>query len=118
MTEETAIHLQLEGAADEVDRLAANLRDELAAELARAGTDASVERVKTERGTLDMGATIGIVLGSKAAIELAKALHAWLVRHNQASVTLKLPNGEVVAKGLESHDVPAIVAALAKAKPS
>ena len=118
MADSTTVHLQLEGSADEVDRLAADLRDELAAELARVGAGASVERVKEERGTLDMGATIGIVLGTKAAVELAKALHGWLVRHNQASITLKLPNGEIVAKGLESSDVPAIVAALAKAKPS
>ena len=113
MTEAASVHLELAGLSDdEADRLAADLRDELAHELARSGEAGTVARVKTEAGTLDMGATIAVILGTKAAVEVAKALHSWLARHNQASVTVKTAAGEVIAKGLESRDVPAIVAAL------
>jgi hypothetical protein len=110
------IYLELAAESDDVaDRLAGELFDELAAELARTRTDVTTERVKGEAGTQDMGAILAVVLGSGAAIELAKALHAWLARRNQVRLTVKTAAGEVVASGVESHDVPAIIAALNRA---
>lgn len=75
----------------------------------------SVDRVRTDATTQDFGATLVLVLGAPAVVAAVEAIKAWLVRNNQASISVWTPDGIVVASRLESKDVPATVASIRNA---
>jgi hypothetical protein len=92
----------------EANRYAEDLRRDLL----EAESTLSVERVRTDATTQDFGATLVLVLGAPAVVAAVAAIKAWLVRNNQASVSVWTRDGKVVASGLESKDVPEIVSAI------
>lgn len=98
---------------DDVDLSEANrYAEDLRRALIEAEPALSVERVRTDMTTQDFGATLVLVLGAPAVVAAVKAIKDWLVRNNQASVSVWTPEGTVIASGLESKDVPAIVASI------
>ena len=92
--------------------LAADLEEVINREMTRVRSPARAEIRRTRPEAQDFGTIVAIILGSGAVVELAKALHAWLCRSNRGRVVLRTETGELLATGLESKDVPAIVAAL------
>lgn len=64
-----------------------------------------LDRQKEDPTTLDPGTVIVAILGTKFALELAKTLHAWLMRNHAA----KLKIGEIELTGLSSDAVEAII---------
>jgi hypothetical protein len=72
----------------------------------------SVERVRADATAMDFGATLVLVLAAPAVVAAVEAIKVWLVRNNQASVSVWTKDGKVVAQGLESKDVPSVVSAI------
>lgn len=98
----------------EANLLAAELEEVINREMAAVRVPARAEIRRTKPEAQDFGTTVALILSSGAVIELAKALHAWLRRSDRSRVVLKTETGELLATGLESRDVPAIVAALSE----
>lgn len=76
---------------------------ELAAELERVDPSVQTERGKTDPQTMDLGAVIGVVVSSGAALAVARGIGQWLERRQGASITISR-DGAVVAKGITSKD--------------
>jgi len=75
-----------------------------------------VTREKADSQTLDFGATLIAVVATPFAIELAKTLHAWLMKNNTAKLTIGKDH-EITAEGISREDLVAIVkAALGESK--
>jgi hypothetical protein len=100
-----------DASAKEADLYAASLQEELLL------TDAPVE-VQREPGdeTQDFGITLTIILGSAAVTAVAKGIKLWLSRNNAAKVSVWTPEGELVAKDLESKDVAEVIRAFREPK--
>lgn len=63
-----------------------------------------LDRLKEDPTTLDPGTVIVAILGTKFALELAKTLHAWLMRNHAA----KLKFGDFEITGVSDTTVEAI----------
>jgi hypothetical protein len=81
------------------------LADSLTEQLIKSIRDIELDRQKEKKDTLDAGTLIVAVVGTQFAVELAKTLHAWLMRNHDASVSI----GGVKASGISSADVLSIV---------
>ena len=57
---------------------------------------ASVERRSGNKGHLDGGAILAIILGSSATLAIAKGIQAFLSRNPRASLRFTRPDGTVV----------------------
>ena len=57
---------------------------------------ASVERQSGNKGHLDGGAILAIILGSSATLAIAKGIQAFLSRNPRASLRFTRPDGTVV----------------------
>ena len=82
--------------------------DSLQQSLANISEDGIVSRIKEDQTTLDFGTTLAVVIGSQFAVQLAKALQAWLTKHPTAQVTVK-KDGTVIARNIYPKDVPEVV---------
>jgi hypothetical protein len=67
-------------------------------------SDVKISRSKLDSDTLDLGAIIGVLIGSGAATAVAKGIAGWLMKRPSGSITIKKKNGTVIAKGLSSKD--------------
>ena len=76
--------------------------------------DVHLERLKARDDTQDFGTILGVVLGAKATIEIAKGISAWLRRKNQTKIRIRTKDGrDVVITNLESKDANAVLNAIA-----
>ena len=108
---DTELVLSFEGASSaDSNRYA----EELERQLLDASPELTVTRERSDGAAMDFGGTLVLVLGTPAVVAAARAIRAYLTRNNQAKILLKTRAGVVVASGLESKDVPAIVDALTK----
>jgi hypothetical protein len=79
------------------------LAQELAASLRLTDASVKVDRQKESVETLDLGATIAIVVGSAAATAVANGIRIWLTRRQDAEISIS-KDGHVKAKGITSAD--------------
>ncbi|CAG4898207.1 hypothetical protein [Paraburkholderia saeva] len=96
--EQSTITFQVEG---ETSRDANLLVDDLMGILNRNVRNIQLNRLKEDPTTLDPGTVIVAVLGTKFALELAKTLHAWLMRNH----TAKLKIGDLEITGVSNATV-------------
>jgi len=75
--------------------------------------DARVELKKDDTTTMDMGATLVLVLGTPAVIAVAKGIQAYLARGRRGKLVIKCPDGKRVVFDGDSSDAAKIAAALA-----
>ncbi len=67
--------------------------------------DARPIRVKENPDTMDLGATLSLIVTSAAATALAHGIALWLARHKTATLKISTNAGdEIVATGLTSKD--------------
>lgn len=100
MSEALTIALQARDQA-EAGRLAASLRNALL----DAAPEAEIELARGDPEAMDMGSLVTLipaVLGSGAAVALAKGLQAWLTRHHGVSIEIRTKKGQVKAANLTS----------------
>jgi|ERR1700691_5770022 len=71
-----------------------------------------IELLKERPETQDFGATLGIILGSKAVVVIAAGLAKWLARNSGARLTISSDNGQSIASNLDSGDAARIAEAL------
>jgi hypothetical protein len=101
MKEQTFI-LEFEGVPKaDANRYAMELQD-----LLRSATkEATVKPAQAAANTQDFGATLIIgILGTPAAIVLAKKIGDYLLRRTSATVTIRTESGEMVVQNLGSKD--------------
>lgn len=67
--------------------------------------DAEVEQQRDNLHSQDLGATLSLVLGSPAVAAVAQALGNWLMKHRGADISIRTPQGEIVATNLSSKNV-------------
>jgi hypothetical protein len=85
---------------DEANRLAQNLDDFMQEEY-----NQKLTRIKDDKNTQDFGATIAIILGTPAAIALAKGLADWLRRQAGKTLTIEDKSGKYSGTNLTSRDI-------------
>ncbi len=76
-----------------------------------------VDQAPGREDTMDLGATLSIVLGSAAVTVVAKGIQAWLSKHQGASIEMT-KHGKVIAKGLRGKDALALAEIILKHKDS
>src|SRR5262245_25457141 len=91
---------------------ATRLARDLKRELQSAGFQ--VRRRREEETSMDFGASLVLILGAPAVVAAAKALHAWVARKNAGSLRIEDDTGTLIARNIESKDVPALAEAFAK----
>ena len=93
--------IEIEGVSPaDANRYAEELRDTL-----RGSTSGvEVERRRADNSTQDFGATLVIILGTPAVIALANAFRDWINRRDNAKLTIKTPDGEVVLENVTAKD--------------
>lgn len=92
----TAVRVEFEGLTSaEGNRAAAELRSAIEEAV---GEHAEVSVVKEREDTQDFGATLLLILGTEAAITIAKAIYAYVAKRGD-SVVIKTNDGEVIARG-------------------
>lgn len=69
-----------------------------------ATSDVEVEQKRDNRFSQDLGSTLVLILGTPAILAVAKALGQWLTLHREVSITIKTPEGEIIATKLSSKD--------------
>jgi hypothetical protein len=79
-------------------------------------TGVEVQQRRDNPYSLDLGTTLSLVLGTPAVIAVAKAIGNWLALHRQASITIKTPQGEIIATKLRSEDTLRLAELLLAAK--
>ena len=72
--------------------------------LANANPDLKVKQKRSKEGTQDFGGTLIIILGTQAAVALAKALGDWLKLHHSVEITIKTKDGTLVGRNLTVKD--------------
>jgi hypothetical protein len=97
---------------DEANVLAADLRQAIR----EAAPEVSVEVKRDSATAQDVGGSLALILGTPAALILAKAVLAWARSNNRASINLYTAEGVLEARGLESKDVPELVKAFSGSK--
>jgi acetylornithine deacetylase/succinyl-diaminopimelate desuccinylase-like protein len=72
-----------------------------------------VERIRERPDTQDFGASLAVILGTAAVVELAKGIASWLARNSGSKIEIRR-EGQVVmfASHLDSVDVPKLAEAL------
>ena len=73
---------------------------ELSEELGRYIEGIEVEQRRDDEQTMDFGATLVLVLGAPAIVELARAIHAYM-RRTGVTVVIKTGEQEIALSGLE-----------------
>jgi hypothetical protein len=63
-----------------------------------------MERMKVDKKTQDFGATLVIVLGTPAALALAKGIHDFISKYGD-SVVISTPEGSVKATGSAAKNI-------------
>lgn len=94
-TQEAAFHVRFEGMTAADANLAAI---ELRSMLERSGDGIQAQVVKERDDTQDFGATLLLILGTKAAITVAKAIHSYIAKRGDR-VVIETADGKVVASG-------------------
>jgi hypothetical protein len=98
--------IEIEGASSaEANRYAEELRDALLG----ATSEIEVERQRTDTSTQDFGATLVLILGTPAAIVLAKAFRDWINRRKNAKLTWKTPDGEILLENVSAKEAQKIM---------
>lgn len=82
-------------------------------QLSRDLRDIQVTTTRTQDEATDFGTTLVLVLGTPVAIELARALHAYMTRTG-IDVIIEEPDRTVRLKGLKSEDMAAAIEAAQK----
>lgn len=90
----------------ESNLLANTLIDELKANI----RGIKLDRQKEDPDTLDPGTVIVALVGTQFALELAKTLHAWLLRNHNATLTFGT-QGELAVTGVSADSIESIVKA-------
>lgn len=89
------------------------LARELIASLRFVSPDVEVERKKDSSETMDVGAVLSIVVGSGAALALARGIATWLAKRQSAKITIT-KDGAIVAENITSqHGLDIVKAAVA-----
>lgn len=65
-------------------------------------------RIRTDSETMDMGASLAVVLAAPAAIQLAKGIGDWLRKTNTSKVTIKTADGSIVIDNISSKNAAAL----------
>jgi len=89
------------------NRLAASLSDAL-----QQIPDISIERLKNNEHSQDVGTIISIILGAKSVELAVNAISAWLIKSNQASVTIEKDDRKITIRNMNSSDIPNAIEAL------
>jgi hypothetical protein len=86
---------------------------ELRSTLEKAGDEIQIQTIKERHDTQDLGATLILVLGTKAAFTLAKAIHSYIAKRGDR-VVIETNDGKILASGsgATNIDVSKTVAAL------
>jgi hypothetical protein len=81
------------------------------------GIDPSLEVVRSRSSTIsmDMGATLAIVVGSAAATAIAQGIKGWLVRNQSGELILK-KDGALELRNLRAESLERIASAVIKKK--
>jgi hypothetical protein len=85
------------------------LAEELKDQLERNHPDVTANQRRQCEGTQDLGTALILILGTKAVIEVARGIGAFLKKHQEASIDIKTPNGEVIAKNITGATALAII---------
>jgi hypothetical protein len=112
MEEEQTLVLKFDGAST---AQANQFAETLSRELKQSVPDVNVRRKRENEETQDFGTTLVLVLGTPAAIALAKALQSWAARYG-TSVSVSDENGTVLLKNVQGSDAAKIVAAIEGAR--
>jgi hypothetical protein len=78
--------------------------------------DVQVSRRKDDPGTQDFGATLLLILGTQAALSVAKSLGDWLELHRRVRLEITTPSGKVIGTNLTSKDMRYLADKFAEAK--
>jgi hypothetical protein len=98
---EQAFIIEFEGVSQaDANRYANELRDELLDSV----PELRIQQRAADPNSQDFGSTLILILGAPAVVAVAKGVRAWLERRNIASLTVKTPKGEIIARGLTSKD--------------
>lgn len=79
------------------------LAQELGDSLRFSDPNVTISRKKDSAETLDLGATIAVIVGSAAAGAIANGIRVWLAKRQTAKITIS-KDGEVSGSGLTSAD--------------
>lgn len=105
--EKSTVILKVDGTtSDEANLMVNSLIEELNANI----RGIKLDRKKENPETLDPGTIIVAILSTKFALELAKTLHAWLMRNHNAKLKLG-KDGELEVTGISADNVEEIVRA-------
>lgn len=84
------------------------LADALESMVSNISEDATVTRVKADASTLDLGGILIVLIGSQFAIELAKGLSAWMIKHPGGTLKVTVEKeGETEKKTIEANGLKA-----------
>lgn len=90
------------------------LADSLADDLRGIHRSVEVKRQKERPDTMDLGATLVLVLGTAAVTEIAKGIGQWIARH-KTEVRLSIGKTELTVSDADPEAVAEIVKALSHA---
>ncbi len=79
--------------------------EELRQALLDASPDVEVHRRRDDPRTQDFGSTLVLLLGTPAAAATITAISNWLARRNQASITIKRADEQIVVQNITSKKV-------------
>lgn len=91
--------------------LAAELKDVLR----DAHQEVEAEQIKEDPETMDLGATLAVILGSAAVTAVARGIKAWLEKNQNVEIELH-KDGNVIAKGLRGKDTLTLAQMILKKK--
>lgn len=83
--------------------------EDLANVLLDVSPDVEVTQKRARPSAQDFGATLVLVLGTPAAIAIAKALGDWLKLHHSVKITIKTKDGAFVGENLTAKDANRLV---------
>ncbi|BCL81096.1 hypothetical protein ccbrp13_35610 [Ktedonobacteria bacterium brp13] len=78
---------------------------ELKEMLLNAAKDIEVGQRRDNPYSMDLGSTLVLLLGTSSITAAVTALGNWLALHNQAGITIKTSQGEMVAEKITRKDV-------------
>lgn len=79
------------------------LAQELADSLRLSDSAAKIDRSKVSKVTMDLGATIAVVVGSTAAAAIGNGVRLWLAKRQSAEINISR-DGDLKASGITSAD--------------